>query len=231
MKAAIYLRTSTTEQHPEKQREPCLTFASGRGYDVHEIIFEQISAYKDVERPGYEKIKAMAHKGEIQAVIVWAIDRWIRNRDTLLEDITILRSYGCKLHSVQDAWLESINMEGPLGKTIQDFLLGLIGSLAELESQRKSERVKMAHKAYLKQDRKYKLWGRRPLPARVIKTVLELRSQGYDLRRITNEVSYYDKNQNLRKISIGSVHKIIKENMPEIDRLYRVSQNSPLMNR
>lgn len=212
MNAIIYLRTSTTEQDPENQRNACLEFAKSRGYTIKEVCTEQLSGYKQITRPEYEKIKQLAHQGEINAVIVWALDRWVRNRDTLLDDVTMLRNCNVKLHSVQEQWLEAINLDGSLGKTIQEFLLGLIGSLGEMESQRRSERVKIAYNSHKNKDKKYKKWGRRSLPERVIQEVLKLYDQGFSIRGISESVFYHDKNSNRKKISIGAVHKIIKKN-------------------
>lgn len=211
MKAAIYLRTSTEEQTPENQKKDCLEFAKNRGYEVNEILLEKISAFSGIDRPNYEKVKEMARKGEINAVIVWALDRWIRNRDTLLEDVTILRNYGCKIHSVKEAWLEAINIEGSLGKTIQEFLLGLIGSIAEMESQRKSERVKIAFKNH-----KGKKWGRPKVHTNKIKVILDWHSKGLSYREIKQKTGL-----SLGKISqIISVHKNgldIKQEYPKLN--------------
>jgi len=201
MDIIIYLRTSTTEQDPEKQKRECMDFAENKGYNVLEVISEQLSGFKDIERPGYNKIKEMARKGEIKGVVVWSLDRWVRNRDTLMEDVTILRNYGCKLHSVKDAWLESINIDGAMGRTITEFLLGLMGSLAELESQRKSDRVKMAYKSH-----KGGKWGRPSLHTNKKKIVLNLRVEGKSIRAIATEVN----------LSVGSVHKIIQETTTQI---------------
>jgi len=208
MKAAIYLRTSTLDQHPEKQKKDCLEFAKNRGYEVYEqdIFYEHLSGYKQIDRPKYDEIKSKAFKGEIKAVIVWALDRWVRNRDTLLDDVTLLRSYGCKLHSVKEEWLEVINIEGSLGRTIQDFLLGLIGSLAEMESKRKSDRIKMAFTNH-----KGKKWGRPELQKKVDQEIIELYKQGKTLRQIKEEVYYWDKSNNKKQVSIGYVHKTIKD--------------------
>jgi DNA invertase Pin-like site-specific DNA recombinase len=194
MKAVIYLRTSTKEQNPENQKEECLRFAKNRGYEVLEVLQEELSGFKDIIRPNYEKVVQMARKGEIQAVIVWAMDRWVRNRDTLLEDVIILRNYGVKLHSVKEAWLEAINIEGPLGRTIQDFLLGLIGSIAEMESERKSERVKIAFKNH-----KGKKWGRPKVHTNKIKIILDLYNQGLSYREINKRSG----------LSIGAISKVL----------------------
>lgn len=213
MKAVIYLRTSTLEQHPEKQKQECLNFAKNRGYEVIEIFEEKLSGWKG-ERPLYDKVKNMAFKGEIKAVIVWALDRWIRNRDTLLEDVTALKSYGVRLHSIKEEWLEAINIDGPLGKTVQDFLLGLVGSLGELESQRKSERVKMAHASH-----KGRKWGRPDLPESAKKEVIEQFKSGKSLREIARTLSYWDSNRNKQSISLGAVHKIVTDFKRENNRL------------
>lgn len=205
MKTAIYIRTSTKEQFPEKQKKECLEFAKNKGYEIEGVYEERISGWKNVEREKYELIKEKARIGKIQAVIVWALDRWIRNRDTLLEDVSILKNYGCKLHSVKEAWLEAINIEGSIGKTVQDFLLGLLGSIAELESQRKSERAKMAYDNYT--DDK---WGRPEMKDDVRNQIIELHKQKISIRKIAKQVCYYDKNNNKKFVSTGYVHKCIK---------------------
>lgn len=218
--AVIYLRTSTTEQFPEKQKADCLKFAESRNYNVIHIYEEQLSGYKKIVRPNYEKVKQQAYAGEIQAVIVWALDRWVRNRDTLLEDISTLTSYGCKIHSVQEQWLEAINIEGVLGRTIQDFLLGLVGSLAQMESQRKSERTKMA---YLNRSGR---WGRKSLPKVTQQKIIDCYREGKSLRQISKEIYYYNKNNHPKKVSLGAVHKIVAEFKQENDNQKGVSSLS-----
>ena len=206
MKAIIYLRTSTEEQNPENQKNDCLEFAKNRGYEVEEVVLERLSGFKQIDRPQYEKVKEKARKGEIQAVIVWALDRWVRNRDTLLDDVVILRNYGCKIHSVQEAWLEAINIDGSLGRTIQEFLLGLIGSIAEMESQRKSERVKIAF-----QNHKGKKWGRPKVHTNKIKVILDWYKEGLSYRQIKEKTG-----MSIGKISqIVTVHKTGLENTRE----------------
>jgi len=197
VKVAVYLRTSTEEQHPEKQEKDCLEFCKDKDYEIEVVCIEKLSGYKQIQRPEYDKIKELARCGKIKAVVVWALDRWVRNRDTLLEDVTILRNYGCKLHSVRESWLEAINIEGALGRTLQDFLLGLVGSLAELESSRKSERVKMAFKSH-----KGKKWGRPKVHTNKKKIVLGLIHQGLTYRQVAERT----------KISIGTISSICSKN-------------------
>lgn len=217
VRAAIYLRVSSLEQNPENQRADCLAFAKQRGYDIEGVYMEKLSGFKDINRPQYEIIKRKASMREIQAVIVWAVDRWVRNRDSFMDDITILTMYGVKLHSVKEAWIEAINIEGSLGKTIREFCLGIMASLGEMESQRKSERMKIAYK-----NRKGR-WGRKQLTKPAQEKILEAFNAGKSMRSIAKEVSYYDKNNNKRFVSLGVVHKIIEKAREEKEAFVHAS--------
>ena len=205
MNVCVYCRTSTTDQHPDKQVLDCLAYAATKGFVVEkeDIHLETLSGFKDINRPEYEAVKEKARTAKIKAVIVWAIDRWVRNRDTLLDDVMILKTYGCNLYSVKESWLEAINIPGPIGRTIQDFLLGMIASIAEMESQRRSERTVLAFQ------RKTGRWGRKPLNDRVVNDVLALHAAGKSMREIAKLVHYSDHNKNEQLLSLGSVHKII----------------------
>jgi len=221
MKAVIYLRTSSGEQEPENQEKECLELAQKLGYEVKEVLLERLSAFKQIDRPKYDKVKEMARKREIQAVIVWALDRWIRNRDTMLEDTTILKTYGCKIHSVKEAWLEAINIEGPLGRTIQEFMLGLIASLGEMESQRKSERVKLALRKKNNSTYSYKgkKWGRKRISTQAKNKIIQLKKENPNItiREICEKVTYAGKGNKTKNVSKGLVHKILKENIKELN--------------
>ncbi len=210
--AVIYIRTSTTKQEEKNQLPDCQAYCKDKGWEVIGIYQEQLSGYKDIDRPERNKILEQCKQGKINHVVVWAFDRWIRNRDTLLADVTILSNHGVKLHSVKEAWLEAINLEGALGRTLKDFLLGLVGSLAEMESSRKSERVKLAvvrEEGRPTQSYKGNRWGRPNISSQTISNVIALYEQGMSLRQIAKDVTYYDKNNNKRNISIGAVHKIV----------------------
>lgn len=205
----IYLRCSREEQTPENQLDECMQFAKSRGLEVRneEIFIEKVSGWKkNIKRPKYDLIKQLAHEGKIENVIVWSLDRWIRNRDTLLEDINFLVERNVKFHSVKESYIQSINIEGPLGKTIREFLFGLMGSMAELESTRRSDRVKIAYQNFQGNH-----WGRKPLTQTAINKVIKYHKEGMSIRQIRNEVKITDKNNNSKNISIGSVQKIIKK--------------------
>jgi len=213
MKVAIYIRTSTTEQNPDLQLKDCKDYCKRRGWKDYDIYKEHISGYKDIHRPERERIIQGIKRYEINHIVVWALDRWVRNREKLIEDITNITNRNAEIHSVKEEWLESVNIEGPLGKTIQEFLLGIVGSLAEMESSIKSERIKSAVRTKEGVTRSYKgkKWGRRNLTSRIKEEVIKLHNDGHSMREISKVVIRYDKNQNEKNISLGAVHKILHE--------------------
>ncbi len=93
-------------------------------------------------------------------------------------------------------------------------MIKIIGKMAEQEIKDKGARVRQSVKQKDGKAVSYKgrKWGRKSLPQKVINEVLQMYEKGHSLRDIADDVTYYDKNRNLRKISLGSVHKIIKQN-------------------
>ena len=142
MKCIIYLRTSTKKQEPENQLNACQQFAESRGYETLEIIQEKASAFKEgAPRPGYDRIKELAYLRQINAVVVFSVSRWIRNRDQLLNDLNLFTGNDVKFHAVKDQYIESINIPGPIGRTLTEFMIGMAGSFAEMVSLKRAEQM------------------------------------------------------------------------------------------
>lgn len=203
--AIIYLRTSTEDQEPKNQLEDCEQLARNKSYNVVETYIEKGSAWKDEEREKYQEIRRRVRTEDIDAVIVWALDRWARNRQKLFDDMKYLGELGVKLHSVQDQYLENFNMDGPLGQTVREFLINLAGSMAELESKRKSKRIKESYKNH------EGVWGRPGLPDNAVDKVIEAYKDGLSYREIREKVTYWDNNRNEKKISLGKISDIVND--------------------
>lgn len=204
MKTIIYLRTSTEEQNPENQLRDCLTLVN----QEYEVIEEKQSAFKDKDRLLFESIKKRIKNGEINSLICWDWDRLFRNRKKLKEFFGFCKIYNCEIHSFRQKFFEEFyKIPEPFNEIIQELVLNLMGWLAEDESKKKSERVKIAYKNH-----KGKKWGRKSLSENTINEVINLYKKGLSMRDICDEVFIWDKNRNKKKISIGSVHKIIKGN-------------------
>lgn len=210
MKTIIYLRTSTGEQNPENQLKDCLTLTKGE----HEILEEKQSAFKDEEREVFEGIRKRIKSGEVEHLIVWDLDRLVRNRKKLIEFFEFCKIYKTKIHSFRQNWLEQLNnIPEPFNEMMHALMLQIMGWLAEEESKKKSERVKAAIRIKENETQSYKgnKWGRKELPKSVVEGVQELFRTGYSIRKIASEVTYWDKSGNKRNISKSSVQKILQK--------------------
>jgi DNA invertase Pin-like site-specific DNA recombinase len=202
MKAIIYLRTSTQEQNPQNQLKDCQTLVS----KDYEVIEEKQSAFKDKDRPLFDSIRERIKSGEIKSLIVWDWDRLFRNRKKLKEFFEFCKIYKCEIHSFRQKFFEDFyKIPAPFDSIMQDLFLNLLGWMAEDESLKKSQRVKVAY-----QNHKGNKWGR-PLKINnnLKQDILEKYKQGLSIREIADSVWYYDKNRNQKFISKSAVHKII----------------------
>lgn len=131
-RAAIYVRVSTDEQATQGygldvQRARCKAMAEAKGWPVvAEYADEGISGTLDATaRPGLADMLAAVHLGEIDAVVVLALDRLARSTRLVLEIVDTFRTARVALVSVK----ESLDTETPQGR----FVLTMFAALAELE--------------------------------------------------------------------------------------------------
>ena len=205
----IYIRTSTDEQNPANQLKDCQTLCG----EEFEVLEDKQSAWREhKERPSFEKLRKMINQGKVDNLIVWDLDRIYRSRKNLVEFFKICEIKKCKINSYRQEWLRNINeMPSPWNEIIHDFMIQIMGWLAQDESDKKSKRVRSAMRERKEGVYSYKgnKWGRRELSTQVIKKVLELRNQGKSIREISKEVKHSDKNNNMVNISRSAVHKIV----------------------
>jgi DNA invertase Pin-like site-specific DNA recombinase len=135
MRAAIYLRVSKDDgsQDEANQQPDCLRLCAARGWDPV-IIVERESGAK--ERPAWRTVVEMARRGQVGAVVFWALDRIGRRRVQVAHDVSELARFRVAIVSVQDAWLDQ--PDGPL----RDLLVQLMAWVAEGERRRLIERTR-----------------------------------------------------------------------------------------
>jgi len=208
----IFIRTSTTEQTPALQINDIKKAFS---LEEFQLIEEQDSAYKETaKRTSFEKLKDLIKKYQVNNLYVWDLDRLYRNRVKLVEFLTLCKIYKTNVYSFNQQWLNSLqNIQPPFNEIMFNFMLEIMGWLAEDESLKKSLRVKMAVKKTQDGTFSYKgnRWGRKALSKQVIMKVKDLHQKGYSIRQIAAEVHIYDKNNNSKLISKSAVHKLITE--------------------
>ena len=212
----IYLRASTEEQTPENQLDNCKELLDKLKINDYNIYEDKVSAWKETDRESFDLIKRAIQKRKVKVLICWDLDRLYRNRKKLIQFFDLCKLYDCKIYSFRQKWLEDLNkIPEPFNEIMFNLMLQIMGWLAEEESNKKSERVKLAIKK--KEGKTYskfgKKWGRKSIISKkLIEDIKVLRSKGMSLRDIQKEVYYYDKNNNKKTPSLAIVHKLSIDN-------------------
>jgi DNA invertase Pin-like site-specific DNA recombinase len=141
--AAAWFRVSTGHQEADNQVPDVERFAAHHGYEIGQRYELADSAWKNGGGRQYQaalrQALADAHAGKFQVLIVWALDRIVRDEEggaeTALRIIRQFRERGCSVVSVQESWLNG-------SPEVQDVLVAFAGWMAQQESRRKSERIR-----------------------------------------------------------------------------------------
>ena len=132
-RAALYMRVSTLDQHPETQLYDLRQMAQQRGYQIVEEYTDRISGAK-ARRPGLDALMRDARRGRFDVVLVWASDRIARSVKHFLDVLDELNRLNIEFISFR----EQIDTGGPLGRAV----VVIIGAIAELERNLIVERVR-----------------------------------------------------------------------------------------
>jgi DNA invertase Pin-like site-specific DNA recombinase len=185
---AIYIRTSTEEQEPENQIKD-IELISGKDY----LLFkDKQSAWKDnLDREQFTNLKKDIQLKKISELYVWDLDRIFRNRKKLIEFFELCKLYKCKIHSYRQQWLEQLNnIPEPFNEIMHSLMVQIMGWLAEEESNKKSERIKVSIRRNQGITSSYKgnKWGRksRELDGEIIKLI----DKGLKYREIQENILY-----------------------------------------
>lgn len=229
MAVAIYARVSSKEQSEAEQIPEIIRYFHLK--PPYEIFEEKVSAWnieKADKRLEFKRLIDCIKEKRFNRLYVWDLDRIYRNRIKTKEFYAMCDFYGVRVFSLNQSWLndfQELVEQFPkqyrfLLESFADIMLNVYAQSAEDESTKKSKRVRLKivkDKKGVTRSTKGKKWGRRSLPTRVVEDVLQLYSEGKSVRFISKNVFYYDKNKNLKNLSVGSVHKIIVENKGDLD--------------
>lgn len=131
-RVGIYVRVSTGGQTFEQQLDPCKKLAKYKNL-TSQKIYREIESTRN-ERPVYNQLMQDARNFELDAIIVFRIDRAWRSVRQCVLDIDELQKRGINVLSV----MEGIDFTTPFGK----MMLTVIVALAELERTNISEATK-----------------------------------------------------------------------------------------
>jgi DNA invertase Pin-like site-specific DNA recombinase len=174
-RAALYMRVSTVDQHPENQLNELRHFAEQRGFQITEEYTDHGVSGTKARRPALDRMLNDAHRRRFDVVVVWACDRLARSTKHFLQVLDELNALGVQFLSQREA----IDTDGPLGRAI----VVIVSAVAELERSLIVERVRAGM-------RRAKLDGRRigrvPLDVDHAALVRD-RLTGMSLTRVANK--------------------------------------------
>src|SRR5206468_12862770 len=91
--AALYLRVSTLDQHPETQLHDLRQMAAQRGLEIAGVYEDRITGAR-ASRPGLDRLMSDARQGKFQVLAVWSCDRLARSVRHFLETLDELNRLG-----------------------------------------------------------------------------------------------------------------------------------------
>lgn len=172
-RAAIYLRVSTLDQHPETQLYDLRVLAQQRGFQIVAEYTDRISGAK-ARRPGLDDLLYNARRRQFDVVVTWAFDRLARSVRHFLEVLDELNHLGIEFVSFR----ENIDTGGPLGRAV----VIIVGAIAELERNLIIERVRAGMRRAKLEGRHI---GRRPLEIDRA-AILRDRENGFSLSQLAD---------------------------------------------
>lgn len=146
LRLARYARVSTGEQTSvDAQLDTLITLAAQLGGSIVATETDVQTGF-DSDRPGYQRILAMARRHEIDGVLVYRLDRFGRDHAESIRAVNELTKLSVEVHSAS---------EPSIG---DPFVRDLLLLLANREVRVLSDRVKMMHKAKAREGQ----WQSRP---------------------------------------------------------------------
>jgi len=198
MDAIGYVRVSTEDQAKEgisldNQKSKIEAYCHLKDLELLEIIEDAGISAKNLKRPGVQKVLNLARKKQVDAIVVYKLDRIFRSTTDALETTKLFEKWGISFHSIE----ETLDTQSAMGR----FFFTLTAALAEMERRIIGERTKAALSH--KRSRNEKTGGdvpygydltpvgiliKKETEQRVIKTIRRLNRDGYSLRRICREL-------------------------------------------
>jgi len=187
-RAALYMRVSTLDQHPETQLHDLRGLAAQRNFEIVNEYTDKISGAK-AKRPGLDQLLADARRHKFDILLIWSFDRLARSVRHLLELLDELNHLGIEFVSFR----ENIDTSGPLGRAI----VVIVGAIAELERNLIIERVRAGMRRARLEGRQI---GRAPLDVNRAALLID-RQRGMSLKDLAKAY----------RISKASVCRVIKD--------------------
>ncbi len=179
-RAAVYHRVSTLDQDPTLLRSELRSAAKRLGYRIV-LDVEETGSGAQNDRPGFQSILRAARRGELDALLVFKLDRAGRSALDLLANLREL----VDVHGVRFlVTSQGLDLK-PGGDAISRLLMTVLAAVAEFERDLIRDRTRTGLAAARRRGVRL---GRRPLPGPPPAAVLERRAAGQTWSRIAMEL-------------------------------------------
>ncbi len=195
-RAALYVRVSTLDQHPETQLHDLRQFAAQRGLQIVQEYVDHGFCGARARRPELDRMMEDARRHKFDILMVWACERLARSTKHLLQTLDELNGFGIQFLSQREA----IDTEGPLGRAI----IVIVSAMAELERCIIIERVRAGMRRAKLEGRRI---GRQPLQVN-LSVLLRDRERGLSLNQLAKA----------HGISKASVCRVLKQEREAVSR-------------
>jgi DNA invertase Pin-like site-specific DNA recombinase len=180
MRAALYLRVSTTDQDTGRQELELRAVAAARSYEVVQVYTDHgISGSKGRDkRPAFNRLHQDATRHKFDIVMAWSVDRLGRSLKDLVAFLQHLHGAGVELFLYQQA----IDTTTAAGKA----MFQMLGVFSEFERSMIVERVRSGlAKAKIKGTKSGKPIGRPRIPERTRQEIrLAYKAGGVGMRAL-----------------------------------------------
>jgi DNA invertase Pin-like site-specific DNA recombinase len=192
MRAAIYLRVSTTGQTVENQRRELEVAAEARGWTITTTyVDEGISGAKGRDkRPQLDLMLKDAVWRKFDVVMIWAVDRLGRSLTDLVSSMQELHGAKVDLFVLQ----QGLDTTTPSGRA----MFGMLGVFSEFERSMIQERVKSG---LARAKAAGKTLGRKPIGPKKEAAVRKQLAAGKGMLKVAAEVG----------VGSGTVQKIARQ--------------------
>ena len=196
MKAALYIRVSTTSQDAANQIPDLERFVKAHGWEVVETYSDTISGRKD-SRPALTRLMADAAARRFDVVLVWALDRFGRSVQQLATNINSLDSAGVRFIAVRQ------NLDTDKANPASRLMLNILAAIAEFEAAMIRERSLEGTKRYRRDLESGKATVPIGRPARVFdrQQARAMREEGKTLQAIADALG----------LNLATVHACVRD--------------------
>lgn len=181
MKAALYVRVSTSDQNCTLQLSDLEHFVGRMGWECAGIYQDSMSGSK-ASRPGLDRMMSDARLRKFDAVVVWKLDRFGRSLVHCVSQIQELSSLGIRFVAITQG------LDTDTANPTSSLLLHILAAVAQFERELARERVAAGMRtASVRGTRSGKPIGR---PKRIFdrSEALRLRAEGWPLQRIADSL-------------------------------------------